>query len=408
MAKMIRAGAISLLLLFFCVVAAVAATPYDKFSEPDEIGETKIPRFGNSRIALIIISADQRKAESIANNAFFANDLAANTFRNYWHENSLSSYDPKIVTFIVDPTGKDLPKDTVRQGPLWDKKWQPALVDLLNSLAAEGKFEPAAFDINGEDRMPDGRFDGMIVMLDNFHASDVIFPDMKDDRAVGAVKLGPTAIVGADASNFEILRAFARTLGFNLHDDLALSLIGKPVDVARNAGFPMLDGFNRIRAGWARRMDIKGGIREAFLLPSGASGEIYAVSGDKSKEYFILESRSGGGLYDADLHSPGIAIYHVDESRMNAAKSDVWHPVVMNVWPDGSYPMQTGDTRAPDTALFRKGDFISSDYTFQNPIGEKTHPLNTNWYSGEPSDLLIKDIDEKSHFPLISVVIGIE
>jgi hypothetical protein len=403
-----RAGAATLLLLFFAAPSAVCAPAYGGFSPPDEIGAPKIPRIGNSRVALIVISSDAKAADAVVKRSFFSNDLDTNTFRNYWHENSLSAYDPTIVTFVVDPAGKDLPKDIARQGPMWDKKRQSALAEILNGLSADKKFEPATFDINGKDRMPDGHFDGMIVILDNLQTAYFMYPEKNDDATVVGVKLGPTVFFGAGASNFEILRGFAQLLGFTQHDELCLSLLGNPIDIKRDSGFPMIDGFSRLRAGWARRMDIKGGLRQVFMLPARTSGEAYVVGGEDEKEYFLIENRGPGGGYDADLRSPGLAVYHVDESRMYDSVVDVWHPVVLNLWPDSSFPIRLGLKFDSDSALFRTGDSISSDYLFQNPIDEKEHPLSTNWYGGEPSDILIKEIDTESHFPLISVVTGVE
>jgi hypothetical protein len=401
-----KAGVALFLLLFSLsfLNPAFAAAP-DMFSPPDNVGASKIPRFGNARIPVLILSGNKAVAESSARRPFFSNDLAANTFRNYWSVNSVSVYDPHIVPLISNIGKISIPES----GAADKKKWISLIAQTLAGLAEQGVFEPAAYDINGQTNMPDGRMDGIIVLVEGLHEVFRISPDDKDDTAVGGVRLGPALIAGVSTSDYELLRGFAGLIGFadmsplpDSRGGICLSLTGRPTN-SPEAGFPLLDGYSRLRAGWARPVKFVGLPRKVFILPARTSGEVYTIGGDS--EFFVIENRSAGGGYDSQIEKPGLAIYHIDESKTGA---DVWQPAIMNVGPDGAFHLQLGDLVKPDRLLFRDGDSLDSDYSFQNPLSEKLHQLNSNWYSGEPSDITVKDIDSKTHLPIISATIGFD
>jgi len=402
-----KAGTVLLLLLLFSTVSGPAfCAAQDMFSPPDNVGASKIPRFGNVRIPVLILSDNDSAARSAAQRPLFGNDLSANTFRNYWSENSLSVYDARIAPLVASLDGKLFPA-----GGAADKdKWFMLIADKLRALADQGVYEPAAYDISGQTNTPDGRADGMIVLVDGLRGSFNIFPDEGGETTLGNVKPGPTLIAGIDASDYDILRGFAGLMGFadmgagpDSKGGVCLSLSGIRAD---ENGIPLLDGYSRLRAGWAREIKIDGPVRKLFLLPSRTSGDVYTIGGDS--EYYVIENRAPGGLYDPLIKSAGLAIYRINENAGPAAKPDAWQPPVMNVWPDGSFPLQIGEPFNPDHALFRHGDYIESDYSFQNPLSEKFHQLNSNWLSGEPSDISISEIDTKTHFPIISAMIGFD
>lgn len=418
-ASKLKAGAAALLLLFLMSAGAPAEAAFrDHFAEPDDIGAAKVPRLGGSRIIILIISNNPATLERSASRSFFKNELDSDTFRNYWNVNSLYAYDPQVIVVNWGPEPASFPPAPPdANDPASAGEWLKFIRDNLAALAENresGGFEPMAFDINGPDRMPDGVLDGVIALVDGVEGVFPIPADASGEIKIGNVQPGPLLIAGHGASDYEILLGFAGLLGFadmgagrDSRGGVCLSLIGNLEE-----GIPLLDGYSRLRAGWANPFRIEGPAREIFLLPARTSGEVYVVGGES--EYFLLENRSAGGGCDSSIDEPGIAIYHIDERKPpDAAKSgpaaaDVWHPAVMNEWPDGSFPIQKGGKYSPNDALFRDGGGIAPDYKAQNPIGEKFHPLNSNWYSGEPSDIVIKNIDTRTHYPIISATIGTE
>ncbi len=407
-----KAGTI-MFLLFICTAFACPSPAYspDKFSEPDKIGASKIPRFGDSRIPVIIMSGDAGAVASALQRPFFSNDLEADTFRNYWHTNSLSAYDSRLFLFEPAPGAAKpvFPKCGQPVSEICRKEWLSLIVNTLNRLAEADGFEAASFDINGRDETPDGFFDGIIVLADGVEGAHPLFTGKNNIPTVAGIRLGPVLLAGLDTSNYELLRGFARLLGFadmSVNEEsnagVFLSLVGNTEPDANEEGLPMLDGYSRLRAGWARPVKLNNPLRKVYMLPARTSGEVYIIGGDA--EFFLIENRAPGGLYDSQIKTPGLAIYHIDETPR---KKDKRALPIMNLWPDVA-SVQSGQILTSDQALFREGDYIRSDYQAQNPFDGNTHPPNTNWNSGEPSDVTIKDIDTKSHFPMISVTAGIE
>jgi hypothetical protein len=409
----IRAGTLLfLLLLFFMATRPAAAAFRDHFAEPGDIGEAKIPRFGKSRIPIVIVSADAETLRKSADRALFENELRPGTFRKYWNDNSASAYDPQAIVFELARGVLSAPASAPdEKNPQSATQWLGFARDALAKLAESGAFQPAAYDINGSAGMPDGFFDGIIVLVDGLEGAYALPGDEGGVIKVNGIQLGPVLVAGTGASDYEILRGFAGLLGFadlcasaGPRGCLCLSLIGAPDGTVQP-----IDGYSRMRADWATKTRISGQPREIFILPSATSGQVYVIGGET--EFFVLENRSSGVTPDG---KPGIAIFHVDESMLpekskgGDAKPDVWRQPVMNEWPDGSFPIQTGGIYSPEEALFGAGGALLPDYTFQNPISEKAHPLNSNWNSGEPSDIVVKDIDTTTHYPIVSATVGVE
>ncbi len=407
-----KAGTILFLLFVFMLFAyqALAYSP-DKFSPPDKTGDSKIPHFGNARIPVLIISGNDEAIRAALRRPFFSNDLEANTFRNYWHANSLSAYDTRLILFEPDAGAakKPLPECGQPVSETCREEWLSLISNTLHGLAEADVFEAASFDIDGRGETPDGVFDGIIVLTDGVQGVYPLFPDKNSFPPIGDVRLGPTLLAGFDASNYELLRGFAILLGFSeMRDDgsnagIRMSLVGSPEPGMDEAGFPMIDGYSRLRAGWARPVKLNYPVRKVYLLPARTSGEVYIIGEDT--EFFLIENRSPGGGYDTQIKNAGLAIYHIDESQRG---KDGFGYRMMNLRPDADASTRSPKIRGADIVLFRDDSYIRSDYQSQNPVMGNTHPPNTNWFNGEPSDVTISDIDTKSYSPLISAAAGLE
>jgi hypothetical protein len=411
--KKIKTGAASLLFLLCAFFAPQAARAdfSDFFFVGDDIGSAKIPRFGSSRI-LVVFATSAPAAAPTRLLDLFGIDAPGPALRDYFRAASISQYDPKPEIAFVAAPRVPVPSGIPRFGE--DSPWRGFALEILEHLAASESFVPAEFDINGADGTPDGYLDGIIIVADGVVGAHAFPGDVLPGAKFGIVALGPFVLAGPDASEFEILRAFARALGFapispgpDGRGGGVLSLMGAP-----DKGIPLIDGYSRLRAGWAKPILVADSPRLFFILPALDSGEIYITGG--AHEFFLVENRRPASGLDTSLSGPGLAVFHIDETRLvspgsEPADSDpVWRPVIMNKWPDASYPLQRGLPAASDDALFRDGVVFKSDYSAQNPLSDKRHPLNSNFHSGEPSDFVIKDIDVSAHFPMITATMGIE
>ncbi|MFC1474461.1 hypothetical protein ACFLQK_00315, partial [bacterium] len=260
--------------------------------------------------------------------------------------------------------------------------------------------DPELFDAGGPGMVPDGWMDGAIVFVPDFSGAAAVFPTGDSGGKTGDVKPGPFVVAGPDASAMEVLRAFAKLLGFR--SEVCLSVLS-----ADDSGFPLVDAYHRTVAGWTEVMEVTGPAQHVLLLPAMTTGKVYRIGGEE--EYFLVENRGAGEGYDLSLKNPGLAVYHIMESapRSNLISSrGKWYSRVVNESPDSSYPVQTTGKCDPNTYLFRDGDELTPDYTNQNPPTDMHHPVNSNWHSGEPSDIAIMNVDTISHYPIITAVFG--
>ncbi|GEM_PF-1962353 len=405
------AAALLFLLSAFFAPGAARADFSDFFLVGDDIGSEKAPRFGSSRILVVFAMSDPSSAPTRLLELFNL-DAPGPTLRDYFRAASISQYDPKPeIVFVAAPQG-----GAPSGFPSFNEAspWRGFAMDIIERLAASGSFIPSEFDINGAEGLPDGYLDGLIIIADGVEGAHAFPGGVLPGAMFGAVAPGPFALAGPDASEFEILRAFARMLGFapiptgpDGRGGIVLSLMGAP-----DKGIPLIDGYSRLRAGWAKPVLIADPPRLFFLLPALDSGEIYITGG--AHEFFLVENRRPASGFDTALSGPGLAVFHIDETRLAPPGSEppdgdpVWRPVIMNKWPDASYPLQKGIPASSDDALFRDGSVFKSDYSAQNPLSDARHPLNSNFHGGEPSDFVIKDIDVSAHFPMITVTLGTE
>jgi hypothetical protein len=185
-------------------------------------------------------------------------------------------------------------------------------------------------------------------------------------------------------------------------------------------GIPLIDAYSRVKVGWADVIEAKGKPDAFRLAPAETSGQVLRIG--RESEFFLMENRGPGKFFDKALKSRGLAVYHIDETTrpepgkwtfiqlvVNCLNCNEWRPLAMNEQPDGKFRIQRGALPVqPDELLFRTGDRLKPDYLFQNVLNEDRYSLNSNWYTGEPSDIAITGIDSESALPSITLTAGYE
>lgn len=122
-------------------------------------------------------------------------------------------------------------------------------------------------------------------------------------------------------------------------------------------------------------------------------------------EYFLVENRTPDVLWDQDIMPGGLAIYHIDESKLpgddplafiltivQCVQCDAWSPLIMLEQADGLFELQKSTGNRDDAGdLFHAGDsFPASEDT--SSFDASTTSLNSNYYSGVTSGIAIDSI----------------
>lgn len=364
-------------------------------------GPHAIPARGRVTIPVININRAGEAPDTSTDLSFFDNTLDSLTFRNYWRTNSHGKYDPGtvVITQWVDPSSLE---NTINEADTRRKALIVVARVVLDAVMEKPGFEPAQLDATGGSFMPDGWTDGAIFIVPGIQGAVPVIPGKHGEGFFKKLNLGPFLAVGPGAGKEEILKGFSALLGLSEPGGecpVCLSLC------AGKGGFPLLDAYSRMKAGWVDVLGLDGPPGTALILPSRTTGKVYRIgAGD---EYFLIENRSAGDFTDTSIGEPGLAIYHVDENAAaHGSGFDPWRPRVMNESPDASFSVQKRDSCVLSAYLFREGDVLLPDYAEQNAISERHHPLNSNFYSGEPSDIIIENIDTRNHFPIVKAVVG--
>jgi hypothetical protein len=172
---------------------------------------------------------------------------------------------------------------------------------------------------------------------------------------------------------------------------------------ATDANIPLHDAESRLRLRWSEWHQVQGRQR-VIIQPAEKTGEVWRLG--TGNEYFLVENR-GPGLYDRAFTVRGLAIYHVDRTvklsgqegafqdrLLDCVDCDKWHPYIMNMQGDGRFDLQTGVNAGQpvyEDDLFRDGDSLGEDSSGL-AVGQDHQIASTNWYSGQPSGLSIRDI----------------
>ena len=418
----------AIIIFAVCLLATTAARAGfdDHFAESGDIGEYKVPHEGLSRILVVPVIIDNLDTPDLAPwSAFFENKLDALTFRNYWHVNSLGRYNTEVrmiepIHYADCPLPEEFTNCRVPRGDI--DALAPA-IDFVKELLERARDEQglnfADFDLNGSRGVPDGWADGILIIT-NADISGVALPmSLFKNIKIHGVQIGGVGFLTFSDHEVIALHEFGHLLGFaDLYHEQKqdrgayLSLMGE-----YSHGIPLLDAYSRMKIGWADVVDVDGPPESLLIPPAIVSGRVIRIGGES--EFYLVENRTPGEFFDADLEKPGLAIYHIDESLLpepgewtfiqlvtDCLNCDEWHPFIMNEQPDGKFRIQRGESTDPNICLFRGGQSFKPDYLSQNPITDDNAKMHSNWYSGEPSDVLISDINDKDHLPAIRATVG--
>lgn len=428
------------LICFFLFLPSLCFPSFDdQFIEANDIGENKIPHFGKSRVLMVPIIIETSKYPNMVKwEKFFRYDMSTgtNTFSNFWKVNSLGKYDVEVV--MVDPIFySDCPLPPTFKNcaiPRGDvNALSPGikfLKNLLKRVKEERKINFKDFDINGIDGKADNWIDGILVMS-NASFPGVAFPiSIFDKIEFDGVKIGAIAIAELNGDEVIALHEFGHLLGFGdlYHEKkrrsgLHFSLMGE-----YTKKIPLLDAYSRMKIGWANVEETNTAIqnsisKEMIVPPVIDTGKIFKIGSDK--EFFLIENRGPdtAGLYDMSLHKNGIAIYHIDETKLprpnkylfvqllaHCLNCDEWHPLIMNVQADGLFEIQQGLSKRnsiDEKDLFHTGNTLVPDLENQHLFSNTNRYLSSNWYNGKPSGIHITDIDSDTALPNISIKLRI-
>lgn len=415
------------MILSVACVAPPSRAGFDDHFVETEIGRYKVPHNGHSRVLIIPVIIDDINTPDMSRwTAFFENKLDAFTFKNYWHVNSLGKFD--VETKLIEPVHYKtcpLPPEfkncKIKRGDA--SALQPGLKflkEILDRVREEQGVNFADYDLNGPSGIPDGWVDGVLIMA-NIDLGVALPISMFKKIKLDNTKIGTVAFAGLGDKEVIPVHEFGHLLGFAdlYHENkpgrgVYLSLMGEYDD-----GLPLIDAHSRMRIGWADVIEIQGAPEVIKLPPAEVSGRMIKIG--RENEFYLIENRGPGKFFDKGLKSQGLAVYHVDENKLpdpgawsfvqtvqNCVNCDEWHPLIMNEQPDGLFQIQFGKSEDANICLFHSGKSMRFDYLAQNTISEELPLFNTNYYSGEPSDITITEIDDKTHAPAITVKVGYE
>jgi M6 family metalloprotease-like protein len=124
------------------------------------------------------------------------------------------------------------------------------------------------------------------------------------------------------------------------------------------------------RLGWITPINLTEYSLGVLLLNSESWGDCYRVwrSGVSGNEYFLLENRQKVG-FDAFLPGCGIAIWHIDDSKLGHGNNDdVTHKLVDLEEADGKADLDNKTTKGDNGDLFPGGTYTSFSFSdFSNP-----------------------------------------
>jgi len=141
-------------------------------------------------------------------------------------------------------------------------------------------------------------------------------------------------------------------------------------------------------AGWAN-VTLLTGSQTGLTVTAGINSFYKFSHPTLSNEYYLIENRQATGRDSYWLPDSGTAIWHVDEngSNDNQQMTPSLHYECTLVQADGNWDLENEINYGDATDLWK-----SPGYT---TCGPSTTP-NTNWWSGNPSDMLIANISSSS------------
>lgn len=400
--------------------SAARADYMDHFVIRDDVGAHKSPSFGDAKLVLIPVDVAGYPPLNRARLESFFSAGEESGFVRYYETASLGRFRPQVtitptVSFAQCPLPADkFPGCFVARGDINALiAGQDMLREVVRRVDATG-FDFSQHDVNGRRGTADGWVDGVLVIT-NMPFAGVAFPFTYFNRAdnlaggtggpliVDGVKFGHFAIAG-DSAHLVLVHEFGHLLGLtDLYDEsqqyqgLFLSWMGT---WSYDANIPLPDAETRYRLRWGDWHQVQGRQR-VTIRPAETSGDVYRLG--TGNEYFLVENRGRGVVFDQSLPARGLAVFHVDRTvKLGGAEGDFvtrilscvncdpWHPYIRLLQADGRFEIEdNGWFETKD--LFRDGNSIRSDDTGRSRSATiRTDSLN--WYSGASSGLAIEEI----------------
>lgn len=138
-----------------------------------------------------------------------------------------------------------------------------------------------------------------------------------------------------------------------------------------------LDPWTKIKLGWLELTEItRSGMGAVFPMGNPAAEAIIVRDPNhRDTEYFIVEARNKDSIYESGLKDEGLAIWHVDESRVDADTHE--RPVFLSLeWLGGT----------PETALWDPQDSTLDVYD------DSSSPAGSRWSDFSASGISISQI----------------
>ncbi|MBI3183523.1 MAG: hypothetical protein HYZ28_15405 [Myxococcales bacterium] len=404
------------------LAATAARADYmDHFVVREDVGLHKAPYLGDAELLLIPVEVAGHPPLDMPAIRDFFSEGAPGGFVQYFRTASLGRYSPKVtiapaVQFDSCPLPlQSFPDCAVRRGDLAAfSAGMDMIRQVVRSLELSG-FDFSRLDVNGRRGGPDRFADGVMI-LSNTPFGGIAFPFAYYNRGdnlaggeggplvVDGVKISHVAISGR-GDVYVMVHEFGHLIGLTDLYDESRKYEGLHFSVMGAWGYgpkiPLPDAETRFRLRWANVHQVSGSERVA-IPPVESSGVVWRLgTGD---EYFLIENRGPGGLFDQDLTCRGLAVYHVDrrvklngeEGRfqdrvLDCVNCDPWHPYIRIVQADGKFDLQKGGWPECEEDLFREGDQLLPDSSGA-PLSESHQVQSTNWYSGEGSLFALRDV----------------
>lgn len=373
----------------------------DHFAVEDDVGITKVPRFGHTNVLVIRVDLAGPNDWS-SEERYFSPDwddrdgFGPYTFRRYWQNVSNGRFDPEPV--LPAPLAYDTcpsPDGNCDLALNFDRMY--ALLEVLvDDLRARDGLDLSDLDLSGPDGVPDGVLDGVVVLLD---------PDeMSIGLAAGVTGTAGSSEVFVDGPTFERdgvavnLFAYANTLGGGV--ETAAHEFGHQIGFADEyfPGWEMelslmnacdacsLDAHARVLAGWADVVYLtEPGTIE--IEPAFETGKVYRTGGQS--ELWLIENRQevpvSGGAWDAGFD--GLAIYHCDEGLefpvWALSNYEPWHALTVNLH------AAEGD---PPDLFFGAGDALRAVADHAAPSETEEFRTDSNRFDGTRSGFEVTNV----------------
>lgn len=438
----------------------LAATPiaradyFDLYANPNDVGESKVPRFGRSRVLVLPIEIRTGAAAHVNRGElvrFFEQASDSDLrFPSYFAAQSKGRFTPEATVAPTmffercpDELGGGCDLDATDLNML---KVATGLLRTIIDRADRGCWESAheceaataidfsEFDVNGVRAAADGFADGVVVVSAMAEAGLTVpvasTNDGGDNLAGGTggafvvdgVKVSQVALAASATSPGQSsLREFGHLLGLaaldqnrrwaELHPELKYGgLHGSRMGVSAGADGDFFDAESRYRLGWAD-VQVVSGRKVIQLRPAAQGGDVVKLGlqqRDGRREYFLAEVRASTGPYDGFFRTVdgkplvGLSLYRIDWSEgpgasyvpqlVECLNCNPWRPFIMNVQADRRFDVQEGQPLVPEWDLFLEND-VFADARNTAPFSRDNKVWGANWYDGTASGIAVKVLD---------------